>query len=260
MKLVLYVLCYDDASEEGARERFGKHPWATILRLHDDPRASKFMEGAAYLGALKERRQEWEHADYVGTVAWRATDKIRILDDLDAHLERAKPADVVAFLPSCESLVRMAVSCHPRFLEIWTPLLQHMGYDAQDTLRHDMPNFCCNYWVASPDWLARFMDFYEQAVERLETLPSIQEALWSDAFYTTKLGTERCLEIYKKPYIPYHPFVSERLACFFFWREEARVVLMSLGKSEFWHKHYTAEMEDVAARAHHMSQSFPLHD
>lgn len=259
MKLVIYVLCYDDASEEGAKDHFGKFPWARVLRLRDDPKASKYMEGAVFLGPLQQRRPEWEDADFVGTMAWKANSKIHIPEDLEAHLERAKPADVVTFLPSTESVVKHAVSCHPRFLEVWVPLLQHLGYDAQETVRHEMPSFFCNYWVATPGWMDRFTDFFALAVGHTEELPGIQEALWSDACYRTHLTAQRCMEIYNKPYIPYHPFVCERLACFFFWRQGAKIVLMSLGKSEFWHKHYMAEMEDVQVRAQHMAQVFHLH-
>jgi hypothetical protein len=43
--------------------------------------------------------------------------------------------------------------------------------------------------------------------------------------------------------------VGERLACFYFWKEQATVVLVPLGKPEFWKIYYESELHDVCARA-----------
>ena len=48
----------------------------------------------------------------------------------------------------------------------------------------------------------------------METLPTIQKDLWSDANYWR--NNELTMNIFNKPYYAYHPFVLERLTPFFF--------------------------------------------
>lgn len=251
MKAVVYVLCYDEASTAAATREFAAWPWATVVTLPETEGASRFMEGAAFLGLLPERRAEWADADFVGTLSWKAGTKIG-LDRLGGVLEGVKgTADAVAFLPSADHLMRHSVRCHPRFLEIWVPLLEAMGFAAGEAVHIDIPCFFCNYWAATPAWMDRFLEFYGRATRVLESLPSVQEPLWSDSGYGTQLSIERRMQIYGTPYIPYHPFVCERLACFFFWKHEAALVLAPLGKRPFWEVCYQAEIQNVKDRAQH---------
>lgn len=261
MKVIIYVLCYDKDSVARATEEFAKYPWAKVVLLPDDCASSKFMEGAAYLHTLPNHREEWEDADFVGTLSWKCMEKIRIPDDLVASLvaARKQEVDVVALLPSTEHMVRQAVRSHPRFLEVWLPLLQQMGYASHEAVHADIPCMLCNYWVATPSRMSHFLDFYKAATVALETLTDgPREALWSDAGYATQLPIERRMEIYGTPYIPYHPFIGERLAGLFFWKADARVAFMSLGRRSFWEHHYSWEAEDVIQRAHHLTQTFHL--
>lgn len=252
MKLIIYVLCYDDASEEAAHASFKDHAWATVVRLPDDPVLGKYMEGASFLSTLKERRHEWEGVDFVGTLSWKAPEKMYIPADLADHLHKvAAFADVVAFMPSTEALVHQGMVCHPRFLEVWIPVLQEMGYTVSDAVNSNLCAFFCNYWVATPEWMSRFIDFYTRVTQAMETLPSVQDAVWSDAGYATHLSKERCMHIYGRPYIPYHPFIGERLPSFFFGTECASIVVMPLTKRTFWVEFYQhmSKMVDLRAKA-----------
>lgn len=254
MKVVVYILCYDAKSRASAEEEYGELEWAHILDLSPSPH-TKYMEGAAYLGLLKEREDEWKDADFVGTLAWRASSKISMVD-MQRLCEQERHADVLALLPSCELLVCQAVRFCVRFLEVWIPTLLELGYSLTDAIDHKIPSFYCNYWLAKPEWMRRFMDFFTEAVGVLETHQPIQEALWSCPGYGTSLSDEACLKIYGKPYIPYHPFVTERLACFYFWKEHANLAMIPLGKGDFWTRHYESELHDVCSRAEMMSRNF----
>ena len=246
MKLVVYVLCYDDTSEAAAKDEFEKHEWARVVRLPDDRRTGKYMEGAAFLGTLQSRKAEWHDADLVGTMSWKASLKIDVNAVADA-CRRCAGADVVTFLPSTDMLLR-SVLHHPRFLEVWVPLLSHLGYSAPDIVHSDMPAFYCNYWMATPAWMDRFMAFYARVHRALEDLPCIQDALWSHAGYPTHLTRERCIQVYGRPYIPYHPFVCERVPCFFFWKEGASIAPAPLGKAEFLRACHDAEVAKVCGQ------------
>lgn len=265
MHVVVYVLCYDDTSAAAAQAAYANYPWARVVTLPDNPQTNRFMEGAAFLTTLPERRAEWESADFVGTLSWKAAEKIevslldKVVNGVVASMDtQAGSTDVIALLPSSEALVRQALQCHPRFLEVWVPLLMHMGHSAQDAVSTNIPSFFCNYWLARPQWTARFLEFYAAAVHTLNTLHSIQEPLWSDAQYCTHLPLHRQYEVFGRPYITYHPFVCERLASFFFWKEGAVITLAPLGKKTFWQQYYAWEAQDVQNRADQCAKQFAL--
>lgn len=255
MRIVVYVLAYDAASEQEAQARFGGHEWARVVRLPDDSAQNKYMEGAAFLSVLPARRAEWQDADFVGTLSWKAHQKIGIPGRFDKLCADVQTADVVALLPSTEHMLMQAVRCHPRFLEVWVPLLQKMGYAASDVVSIRLPSMYCNYWLAKPAWMDKFLSFYARAVHLLETDEELQEPVWDSACYNTALPPERVLKVYGKAQVTYHPFVSERLISAFCHLEQAAVAMVPLGLGEFWKRHYDAEIVDVAARARHMADT-----
>lgn len=220
MKLVVYVLCYDDKSTQSATEEYAGYPWARVVTLPDHPGTAKYMEGAMFLSTMRELRNEWHDADFVGTLSWKASEKIAV-SLVDKVAELKKESDVVALLPANDLMIPHAVRHHPRFLEVWVPLLVSMGYDVTDTTSTEIPGFFCNYWLATPCWMDRFLDFYGKAAGAMDTLPGIQGALWSDSLYCSQLPRERIEKVFGRPYMAYHPFIGERLASFFFWKEGA---------------------------------------
>jgi hypothetical protein len=222
MKIVVYVLCYNDPSMTRAQEEYSDFPWARILRLDRD---CKYLEGVMYLDVLDSLRQEWHDADYVGTLSWKARDKIDI-PDMHNLCARAEGADVIALMPSARPLLEQA-SLHPRFEELWTALLGRMGYAREDAIDASVPAFFCNYWLATPARMRQYCEFYRRAVAVLETESDIQDVLWSDSGYNNwgTLSRERCIRLYGRPYFTYHTFVCERLPCFFFWKHASRGVL-----------------------------------
>lgn len=247
MKLVVYVLCFDDASEARARADFAGLGWARVTRLRGD---SKYMEGQAFLTALEARKEEWRDADFVGTLSWRARDKMRA-DLVGDVVDSVGPdAEAVAFLPlPTDSLLAHAAACHPRFLEAWVPLLLELGASVQDAVSSHIPSFFCNYWVARPRHMEQFLDFFARAVRVLDTLPCIQDALWSDSGYRSEsLGPDRLREIYGTPHMPLHPFLAERLACYFFWKHPTVLVMAPLGTRGMWEQVYRAERERTDAK------------
>jgi hypothetical protein len=209
-------MCYDDASEKGAKEAFEQYRWARVVRLPDSE-FQRYMEGVAFLELLPSLRHEWADVDMVGTLSWRAPAKIDV-----SKLERAcvdvfrEGFEAVAFMPSHLPFGYQASRCHPRFGEVWLALMEAMGVPFDD-MEDDIVTFFCNYWVATPRVMSEFCEFYRHAIEALEGLPpNVHEALWADSTYPTHVPIERLLKVYGRPYMPLHPFVGERLACLFF--------------------------------------------
>lgn len=249
-KVVVYVLCYDAESERKAREAWpaSKYPWARVARLPDDPRLSKYMEAAAYLTVLQDREAEWRDADYVGTLSWRAHSKIAVPESWEPII--LDNPDVVPLMPLADPMVLQAARSHPRFLEIYVPLLAALGHSSEKAVSPDIPGFVCNYWLSRPAWMRRYTAWLARAVEVMETAPELQEALWADASYQSAgLPAHRVREVYGRDAVPHHPFVTERLPCFFFWSHGARVAPAPLALQQFWFQHYTAMLHGVRQRA-----------
>lgn len=251
MRAVVYVLAYDDASEARALEEYGGRAWARVVRLPADAASpgARYMEGAAFLSLLPSLRDEWRDADFVGTLSWRASDKIRIPPNFEDILREVRGSDVVALLPSTEKLLPQAVRSHPRFLECWVPLLLRLGVRPEEAVRDDVACFFCNYWLATPRRMDEWLAWFARAVQVLDSAPEVQDALWSPSGYGSRLSPERLAAVYGVDYLPMMPFVAERLAPFWCSHTRAVVAALPLGRLEFWRGLYRWEHEDTARRA-----------
>lgn len=241
---VVYILCYDDASEQLAHTNFGGCAWARVLRIEE---TSKYMEGVAYLGLLEERREEWKDADFVGTLSYRAPEKIDV-PDMEAVCEKHKDADVIGLFVLCETVWDHASRAHPQFMDVWVPVIKKMGYTFGEAICARIPPFMANFWLAKPEWMSAFMRFYRDAVKTLETLPSVQEALWSDSLYETHLPVHVLEKVYQRSYMPLHPFIQERLAPFYFWTEHATIAIVPCNTDAACEESYGATREELFGR------------
>jgi len=211
---LIYVLGPHADAETHAREIYRAHEWARIIRIP----STFYLESVMYHTILQRRQREWEHADYVGCVSWTAHTKMQSLD-----LDHVLPTnlDFVAFLYRGDALVDTATRWHPEFKRVWIPTLRAMGYKESDILASNIPSFYCNYWACRPAIMDRYLEFFRDFKIQLESLPDVQDALWSDAQYKARgkdvaaLSDETCMRIWGVPFYTYHPFVCERLPCFF---------------------------------------------
>jgi hypothetical protein len=224
MKVVIFVLCYDAASQHEASKVYGGLPWARVTRIP----TTMYMEGVMYWMWLDQFRHVWHDADFVGTLSWNASTKL-VIPDMEQLGRQADQlgAGVVAVHSSRDDLVGQATKCHPRFMEVWVTLLEEMGYTREDATSRQIPAFFCNYWMARPPLMERYVAWFRRARILLDTCAAIQEPLWSDSGYPGRLRGQRCMAIWARPYYPHHCFVVERLPCFFFWKSGIEVHLVS---------------------------------
>lgn len=246
MKVLVYVVCHDDDSRAKAEAAWGAYPWARVTMLPAAPATSVYMESAAFLTVLPDRRHEWQDADYVGVFSWRALQKIDLPPNFLDTLGR-QDADVVALMPSLDPMLSTTVNSHPRFLQVWVPALLKLGFSPADATSQDMFAFMCNYWLATPAWMGAYMAFFVHVARVLDTAAdtdeSLHDALWSDSTYPAKVSTEQLMRVYGKPHMPHHPFIAERMPCFFFWKFRATIAVMPLARPfGYW------EGRDVAAK------------
>jgi hypothetical protein len=176
-----------------------------------------------------ENRSKWENYQFVGTLSWKALSKISMPNFNKIRMKmQQKQADVFAFYPHTmrkpNALLSQALANHPLFKDIWVAWLQQLGFDETASTNPNMQAFFGNYWMATPAWLSKYIDFYKKAQHVLDSYEPIQEKLWSDSRYSSSMTVECRKNIFGRPYYPYHCFLCERLPCFFFANEGAYIM------------------------------------
>lgn len=221
-RYVIYVLCNREDHVTKAREVYKECSWARILFIP----TTWYLENIMYISILDRRRSEWENAEYVGCISWRAFEKLATIR-LDSIIDEAKNActpDVVAFGYKKENFIFGAIRHHPNFLDVWQPVMDELGYDPD--YKKVVP-FYYNYWVATPSWMSKYIEDFRNFIRVLENLPSVQRALWSDSRYLHSQTIEDCLKIYGVPYYPHHSFICERFPCVYFHVQHAKIVVVN---------------------------------
>jgi hypothetical protein len=221
MKCIIYVLSPTTEDLERSREELKEYPWARPILIP----TTYYLESVMYTHVLHRRRAEWEHAEYVGTIAHSAIEKLTNISSIYDTVCQASEehADVAAFLYRGDSLVAAAEKWHPGFLRIWAASLRYLGFPMDKIVSEDIPSYYCNYWAATPETMKSYIQFFKTFVHTLDTLPVISDEIWNDAGYSVrgpeiaKLNAEQCMKIWGVGYYPFHPFIAERIPCFFFW-------------------------------------------
>lgn len=216
---VLYVLYHDAASRSIALSVFATVPGTQFLRV---PR-SKYFEAAAFRHLDADRG--WERAKYVGTVPYSIAHKQRLASfDLPRLLRAAGDADVVTFFSaSRHGLVAHANRFHSNFVRVWTALLTRMGFTREEATSSHIPFYPCNAWMAKPAWMRRYLKFVLRAMQLMDEDVVLAPLCDLNSDYPGKLPEAELRALTGKPYYTLHPFITERLPCFFFWRYGAVV-------------------------------------
>ncbi len=135
-------------------------------------------------------------------------------------------ADVIALLaPRGETLRRQAQMTHGlHFVEVWHELLRRLGFSEDTIQRSDSVDvFFCNYWIAKPAMMTKFVTFLRHAIDMLEHDSVLFNLMQADSRYIEG-DTAVAYRAFGTPFYQYHPFICERLAVFFFWSQHACVV------------------------------------
>lgn len=222
---IIYVLYHDDLSFKTA-QLFEKYEWAQLNKLG----GSIFFENA-FFPILQSKVSEWENKQYVGLVSYNIVKKQNLkYFPLSKIIEKGNNADVIAlFKYSGRDLISQATLYHPKFLDIWYELLLKMNYKSEDILSDKIPMFPCNCWIAKPEWMKRYIEFVNVAMHLLENDEKLKRMVYDDSGYKSNLSKKKLTSISGKPYYTYHPFILERLPCFYFWVNDAKVYNTNVG-------------------------------
>ena len=209
MQIIIYVLCFDDASESKARRNFGMYSWARPLRIE----TTLWLEGIMYESWLMAHEAEWADCDYVGTIAYSIFSKIRIFS-LSSLYNKIQKSDIFAFYKRSENLIATA-GC-PHFRVLWVDMLTRLGFTEAEAVDPTVEPFYCNYWIARPAIMREYCDFYRRAQGALKA-SALQTELWSDTGYSNRnySNADWCRRTFGVPHYTHHVFLMERLPCFF---------------------------------------------
>jgi hypothetical protein len=178
--------------------------------------------------------------EFVGHLTYSYKSKIAPLDFEELCKKYQPSADVLALFPGNPyPLYQFAETVHPGFLKIWTRLMDLMGY--KDFMVKGEPKaFYSNYWIATRDLWNKYVDFATTAMTHMSSDPELVALCSADSKYKgtiEALPPSKLQEISGNPYYTFHPFIMERLPCFFFHISNARIFLVDKPSEESWNSY-----------------------
>ena len=220
-RFLIYIVANSEETFAEAQRVFAKHTWARVIHIP----TTFYLESIMYLNILPRVHHEWRHVDLVGAVAWSAHTKQPLIFKADTICEEAMAhgADVVTFLHRGDPLIQTAEKWHPGFEKLWCGLMQTFGWYEEVYMSTSIPSFYANYWATTPALMKRYCAFASDVAHRLDTRKDLTALLWRDASYSArgndiaKLSAAECMRIWGTPFYTFHPFLFERLPCYWFW-------------------------------------------
>jgi hypothetical protein len=227
--IIVYVMYHDDQSLKIAEGLAGKYDWTKLQKLG----RSKYFENQIFV-IMDEDYEEWKNKKYVGQISYNIINKqLNAEFDIANIIEESKNADVVAFFKRSElDLLTQATLYHGHFEQVWVSLLTKMGYTTSD-IYQKYPTFPCNCWMAKPEWMKKYIAFVKQAMDLLDNDTELKTLCSQDSGYPGSLPAETLMDIFGKAYYTYEPFIMERLPCFFFSIQGAKIYDVNVGIPQF---------------------------
>ena len=173
---------------------------------------NKFFESALF----KETYSFESQVEYIGHVAYSYTGKIRPFS-FENLVDTFKEYDVIALYHAPHhNIYEFAETWHPGFKKIWSMLIFKLGLGDYESYGVP-PAFYCNYWIMRSSIFHKYREFVNKAMDILDTDSELVELCYQDSGYKGTmyfLNQETLLQIAGKPYYTFHPFILERLVCF----------------------------------------------
>lgn len=228
--VLAYVLYHDERSKRIA-STFKRYRWAKFYKLGRD----KYFE-SAFWPILMKREIEWFDKQYVGLISYSIVIKQHMLYlDMNRIIYEANGADVIAFYKLSEQGLIKQARFHRRFAKIWTTLLGKMGYSNNISMSRKIPFFPCNCWMAKPEWMRKYLKFAKQVLYLMEHDEEVRKLSYLNCNYRGKMSKTDLIKASGKPYYTCHPFIMERIPCFFFWVNGAKIFGTNIGAPIFYY-------------------------
>lgn len=224
------MICHDDDSEKTARMYANCIP----IRISNE---NRLFESQVF-DLLAERKEEWEGSEWVGILTYSIHKRLGfdfVNNKLSLILDQLKgKADVVPLfnlnfmkprverpVPFFESVsFQMGSSC---FLGIYL-MLKELGYTEEQIMDPEIKGFFSNWWICKPKWMSQYIEFYKKCKHISENNAIVKKCLTADGYYAGNVAPGRLVKIFGRPIYEMTPFLFERLPCFYFGMEKAKVV------------------------------------
>jgi hypothetical protein len=224
--IIIYILYHNQESFKLA-SKFLKYKWAKLRKIY----STKYFESIIF-SYLDNNRDEWINKKFVGILTYNSYKKTRLFD-VELLAKLYSNYDVITFNNYFRTpLLVSSEYYHPSFINIWEQILLSLDYNIKDILSLKIPIFYNNYWMAKPTWLGKYIDFYKKVIDIMENNDKIKYLLFQNSKYKGKLldYPEILIKICGRPYYTFHPFIIERIVCFFFWVEKAKIYQPRINK------------------------------
>lgn len=217
--ILIYILYHNQESFKVASQ-FIKFKWAKLTKIY----STKYFESIIFL-YLDKNRDEWINKKFVGFLTYSSYKKTRLFD-IEFLAKKFSNYDIIPF--NNEHSMPLLISSeyyHPSFINIWDQILLLLNYDIVDILSLKIPVFYNNYWMAKPEWVLKYIEFYKNVVDIMENNMKIKNLLYHDSLYKGELlkYPTILIKLCNRPYYTFHPFIIERIVCFFFWVNKAKI-------------------------------------
>ena len=215
MKIILYVLCPNPEALDLTKQKYKGFEWAFPILMPPLNKDIPIFENKVYeLLGEKERQEEWETADFVGTLSWNFEKKISIKSVQDAFENKCNFDFVPFFVHKNRSALNSGISNHGDYFGLaWSYLKERTGLSSHQ-IHNEVVECASNYWMCRPKFMIDYIAWHRQLLKYAKEKMDIFSV---DAFYPAgKLSKQDLFTIWGKPFYPLLPFVFERFSTMFF--------------------------------------------
>lgn len=239
-KVVLYIICHDDASYKEAlqlqHEMDSECVTSHIIKLG----SSIFFENIAFRH-IRDRANEWKDATFVGMMSYSIKSKVQynlnikhIVDDVAHDIDVISLYNIALFDPSTHKLFELSLYDYllvcqgSNAMNAWYALLSAKGTPYTEIQRKIDNAFYCNSFLARPCAMADFIKFNIECQDIVMNNPDVRNVLLQKVPYSRQLRSVELAEM--KKYGVDHwvcvPFVFERLAPWFFSDSKYKTIMI----------------------------------
>jgi hypothetical protein len=210
MKLIIFILSYNDETYNFAYEKYNKYWWAKVIKID----SSIYFESIMFDKWLIENYSFWMDYDYIGFLSWKFQSKIPYpnIDLISTILNYDNSYELIPLFVGNKNFLFY----EKHMYDILQRLFIILEYPDNYIINTNFIQFYCNYWIARKDILINYIFFFKKCNEIVKEDKFIQQYMWDNTNYNGYLNEEQLIKIFNKPYYCYHPFLYERLPIFFF--------------------------------------------
>ena len=220
-RVKIFILCPTAEKFERAIQEFKPFYWAVPILMKYQ---NASFENAFWLQLL-EMYDTWKDSHMVGTLGYRARDKVRLemIDNIVREPLNWKNGFYHFYYHNISMLIHVETS-HPGL----KPALLELAKQLNIPLAKQI--LACNYWMTTPSKMKGFLDWW---LNVLKPTVEAHPIAFCDSKYVRPGGLteEQLLKLTGKPYYPMLPFIYERLNCSYFFMDPNPPSVVALPKT-----------------------------